>query len=483
VKSPPLFFTFMCVCVYINGVKLEKKKKKKDSLMVALTDTTWDIVALSVQVVITIVVLVLSAYVCLVIDRLQSVRGRDVSMIMCAVVSGLVWMWSAFVSDMHLSALLPLNRWGCALWDFWLQYAFGLNLMLTFIIIKLNWYRLLLTHCSPYYIRRNMIQVVSLCMLPIILVCVGVEYNQATTVDRKLGICITEPGWKYALITTLGLNYLAMLYLLYRTMSQDHVSSAHKELVYGSCVATAALLLILTLNLTHQTLLMYGRVLKSLAIDVCCLSLFAGLIGMPIFSSLRRKNEYEMVSRAPDAAVSGTESVACMADIIRSEQAYEHYLEWVQYRYGKDEPWSINSSSLCPPVLLDSGSYDDRYNNVFCGYTTCHDTEDPPVFLLKPAHVIRLLRRIGLVLDSSRAVDASWRCDIQKKFLMPGGEKHVRLPYNLWRLLIESKNLNNYKTLLLCTKLWLLSQMERLTWNEYMSDSTQGLNTVATDLV
>lgn len=434
-------------------------------------DTVWDYIAVAVQIVTTIVILALLTYTCVVIDDLHSVNSRDIVMITFAVVSSLIWMWSAFVSDMHLSLLLPLNRWGCVLWDFWLQYAFGLNLMLTFIIVRLNWYKLLLSNYSSIHIRNNTLVVISFCIAPVIIVCIGVEYNKATSVDPDLGVCLAELGWKYALIATLLVNYSIILYLLYHAMRYNYISPAHKELSYGTAIATGALFIILIMNLTYQSLLVYGRIVKSFCIDITCLSFFFGLIGVPIFESLKLHNKYEVVHRMKDKERNSVCTISGMIDIVCQPNLYQHYLSWVTAVYNdQEEPWSIDANSLSAPLPIHPDmNYDSRLNDVFSMYTKHHDNHDPIVFIFRPVNVVYFLKRIELMLESSRGVDEDWKNDIQRKVLSDGSEHHVKVPYNLYGPLINPPDISNYKILLLCTKLWLLAQMEMLSWNDYIS--------------
>lgn len=440
-----------------------------------VTDTSWDFVAVGLQLLTTIIIVVVLTYVWLIVDRLHSIESRDVASIVCAMASGLVWMWSAFVSDMHLSLLLPLNRWGCTLWDFWLQYALGLNLMLTFIIVRLNWYRLLSKGCTNTSLRNSTVAVIAACMLPVIVVCCGVEYNDASSVDKRLGVCITQLAWKYGLIGSLAFNYVIMLLLLLHKLRRSTMFKADKELAIGAAVAACALIGILILNLTHQTLLVYGRVLKSVCIDISCLSLLAGLIGMPVLRTLEQENDYERMGGRSKHKLKKLSDVNCVTDLLYhaySNDLYTHYLYWVRAHYEKCEPWSIGCEALCKPILLDpNAGLDSRYNKVFQGYTTYHQERDPVVFVLPAKQVVNLLLRMELMLKSEREVDDDWRNSILNEFLTTDIEANrVNLPYNLLRQLIDVDSTLNYKNLLLCAKLWLLAQMEQLTWLDYISD-------------
>ena len=439
-----------------------------------VTDTVWDYVALVIQLVITAILFTLTAYVCMIVDQLRSVATRDNIMTLFITVSCVIWMWSAFVSDMHLSVFLALNRWGCVLWDFWFQYAFGLNLVFTFIIIKLNWYRLVQEHQNSVRIRNQTLSIIMFCMLPILIVCMGVEYNAGSSVDKKTGICMAQIGWKYALISTLLVNYACVLYLIYLGMRYEYVTRAHRELLYGTIIASSALLTILILNLTQQTIHVYGRVLKSICIDISCLSLFLGLVGVPILHSLKNKNEYELAMHVKSSDIQGSSEIKSVVDLLPYDNAYQHYLSWIIHVYASDNnAMTVEKSSLSPVLELeDCEVMIEEFND----YSTITE-KDPQLFLFHLLSMVRLIQRMDIAINSSRSPDIEWKNNIDKLFIQDNATSRVRLPHRLQQLLLQSSTdyLSNYKNLLLCTKLWLLAQIEMLTWTHYVSNKETGL--------
>lgn len=444
------------------------------AVITMITDTVADYVALAIQLAVTVLLLSLLTYVSCVVHSLRTIVSRDTLMTACITLSCLLWMWSSFVSDLHLSLLLALTRWGCTLWDWWMQYAFGLNLVFTFIIVKLNWYRLIHEHQRSSHIRRQTLALVVLCMLPILIVCAGVEYNNGSRIDKSSGICRSKDAWKYALIGTLLINYVGLLYLIYRGMRYKYTQRAHKELLYGSILASLALLTILALNLTHQTVLVYGRVLKCICVNVTCLSLFGGLIGVPIIHSLKTRNEYEMLAAVKDTEIQHSSQLRCVADLLPYKNAYTHYLNWIQQRYINN-PHKLSMASSTLSTLVVPKHQEDRVMSFEMYVTLCEN--DPQMFLFYPLHMVRFIQRLDIALDSSRSPDLDWKRNIEACFIQQSAKMHVILPHKLRLALFDSSTDEgcNFKDLLLCTKLWLLAQLEVLTWSDYIQDKELGL--------
>lgn len=447
-----------------------------------MADSVWDYGVLSVQLVVSVFLLALTTYAIMVVDHLRSVMNRDTLTTSCITVGFLLWSWSALVSNRHFSLLFPLGNWSCALWDFWLQYAFGLNLVFTLINIRLNWHRLIQEHKSAIQMRRQTLLMACVCGLPTLLVCAGVEYNGGTHLVS--GSCRAQDGWKYALMGTLLLNYMGMIRLLAVGLRYQYTTRDHKELLYGTVAASATLLLILVLNMSRQTGHTYGRVLTGLAINATSVSLFYGLIGSPLFHSLRRVNEYELALQLSQQQQQQQEqdedrmNSVGVVQVMANNVAYGHYLGWLlqRYDYNNKELLKCNKTEL-PLIIVPSGlNADSDIMREFCDYVR-PVYEDPEEFLFRPYFMVKLLQKLEVTLDSKRSPDCAWKCSLDNAYIKQGGKYYVMLPYRLQQELLFTfiDNQLNYSNLLFCTKLWLLAQLEHLTWNSYKQDTSSGL--------
>lgn len=442
-----------------------------------VTDTVWDYAALVLQLCVTVLLLALTTYVCLVVDRLRSVVVRDILMTSCITACCIIWMWSAFVSDLHFGVFLWLTQQSCVLWDFWLQYAAGLNAVLSFIIVKLSWHKHTQDHRLSVHIRNHTLLLIMVCVLPVIIVCAAVEYNDGVSVEESSGSCHTQMGWKYALIGCLLTNYLWLMYLIISGLRYKYVTREYRELLYGACVASAALLTILVLNLTHQTVYVYGRILKCLCINCASTSLFLGIMGIPIIHSLKRRNEYELAMHIKDTEIQHSSQIKSLVDLLPYSNAYQNYLSWLIQRYSeKKDLLTLERSNLAPVLIPQQLQQDDdvvkemQWNTQLC-------SNDPQIFLFHPMFIVKLIQRLDLAISSGRSPDIEWKQNIERAYIRNDASSHVRLPYNLQQMLIHSAtdDVCNYKNLLLCTKLWLLAQLERLTWTDYVLDVESGL--------
>lgn len=479
--------------------------------------TVLDITVCFVLIAVTVALLTLIIYAKVKAKKWMSIKARSPDMIFAITVTGIIWMWSAFIANEHLPFFSLLNKLSCTLWTIWMQYCFGLNLMLSILVGRLHYYYTIGGKGfmgMTAYKSTNIIMI--LCSLPVFIMAMGIEYNVG--VERADGTCHTRSIWKYALSTSfLLVLFIVVLYVVMGvSVLRRRIVGDYRELRKSIILSSPAIALVFILTLTSQNLTSIGRSVIESCIMFCVCMLFWGLCGSALLAAFRDEVRYEEDYKALVNTTNIPPKINSLNDVFENEGVYRFFIEWLKNRAApppavrKEDLKRVNiddgdliginfdssdlSSGFYTSRDLDdeeesfSSSADPITNTPLTGVLDKNKKEyfknliaqaDPKTIVFHPKNIAIFLNQLrpfaynelpGTEAEINSVID-----QINKTHLCVANSEHVFIPS---RLTYSLRNQSNYLGKISVLKImynWLFTQIKEIFWTEFRDDEENGL--------
>lgn len=473
-----------------------------------------DIIVFVVLSVYTVLLISLIVYVKVASRKWMCLKSKAPNVIFSIGMTGIIWMWSAFIANEHLPIFTLLNEFSCTLWNIWMQYVFGLNFMLAVLIGRLHYYYMLggkFLMGMGAYSSSNLIMF--LCALPVFIVAVGIEYNVG--VKRIHGTCFTDAAWKYALsISFLLALFVVVLYIVIGiNVSRRRIIGDYRELRQSIIFSSPAILLVFILTLTRQNIHYIGRSCIELSIMFCVGMLLWGLFGKALVAVVNKETAYEEGYKALLNTTNVPPKIDSMQDVFENNGVYIFFMDWLKNRgqpfpairkegivsveFNSDDLSGIafdNRAAQAGFSIQDSestavdemavasntgivGTFDSNKHKYFQNLLT---QSDPNTFTFNPCSVAVFMNQLRnfhnneYTMDDQESINIVLK-NIDTSFLSVGSGQYVPTP---GKLIYSYRNQIGYQGKLIILNLmykWLFAQIDKIFWAQFRDDEQEGL--------
>lgn len=300
--------------------------------MAPIDSTGWDYLVFVITILVSAWMVIIGGFLVW-YRRSDAIRSRNIRLLLPMCVFGTIWVWSVTISDEHISGLHSMRVASCALWSFWGELVLGGNAWLTALVLRINIYYQLFT-LKPSRTLRTSVLCVILYTLPMFIVSVGVTALHGSYVDDTTGHCRTQLGWKVSAIVIAAINVVALVCFAYALTKHipAHFKKYNegKELTVGIVIGLIGIATAIMVNVTGQTDLVYGRVIRTLAINVTVFAFMTAVCGRPIWKTMWNDATYlsEQVAAVGFQALPSPDALT-FARAMRDEHLRLHFRDFI----------------------------------------------------------------------------------------------------------------------------------------------------------
>jgi hypothetical protein len=307
--------------------------------------TGWDYFAISITALVSLFLLAI-ALLLMRFRRDSIIKKRNVRLLLPMCVCCFIWIWSVTIADEHDQGLHPLRTLSCSLWSFWGELMLGGNAWLTLLMIRVNIYYWIFVAGEPARKDRWNIIWFAVYTVPMLVISVAVSALGASYIDESTGLCRTQVGWKIAAITVAALNvfgFVCFAYMLSRGINKRWQGywkgyNENREYTIGIAVGLVGIVVAIMVNISGQTDAVYGRVIRTLAINMTVLVFMGAVCGRPLWKVLAGDQDYDedrtsyvltdSVYEVGDVAVETTTFQQAMSNV----QMRTHFRFWMSQK-------------------------------------------------------------------------------------------------------------------------------------------------------
>ena len=226
----------------------------------------------------------------------MAIKSKNVNLLIVMAVSGVIHIWSALISNNQFFILSYIEHTTCVLWNYWLQYLFGLCLWFIAVFLRLITYHSIfsrrLTNIGFSRLNRYKWVVGLVIGGPLVLLFSFLSFTHGQYYDESLERCRTFLIYKVLL--TLWIFSTSILLVTYAFfVRKDIQKDFHYEFrPLAQIVIVGITILIINSNIIFLGLLnfSYTRSIATFNIVVLHIFSFYRICGYVIYKALRKDN-------------------------------------------------------------------------------------------------------------------------------------------------------------------------------------------------
>lgn len=213
------------------------------------------------------------------------------------IICGIINLWGNFVANEHLNFVIPLHRYSCVLWSFWIIFI-SLSGWFTFMFMRLL-YRSYQLHPAFKNLSEEKKKIICnwvllLIATPIFSICFYATYNNSSIFDPEKQSCTTESTAKIMVLTwlvTCGLALVVTSIVLERGIRSMWLTEykSHRKII---AVAIFITLVNICINIFGLQRYMIGRCIFTSLVALLHFYCIAKLLVYKIYKCINRDEDY-----------------------------------------------------------------------------------------------------------------------------------------------------------------------------------------------
>ena len=216
------------------------------------------------------------------------------------VLFGIVHIIGTFVANDHFAIFIPLLKFNCELWTFWIQYLLGLNAWFIAFILRIlecgyvfnNKFELIRTNLIAQN-RINWGVKIGL-TLPVLVICIGISATHASQFSDHTEECTTGQMWSISLVFWL-IYCILVLVVLTVYVKNGFYSQYLNEVTPLIHIVILCIVIVIIDSYIHFAklyILSVGRSVSTASIVFLHIFCFTRLVGFKLWKAMKNDKIY-----------------------------------------------------------------------------------------------------------------------------------------------------------------------------------------------
>lgn len=215
------------------------------------------------------------------------------------ILCGLVNLWGNFISNEHIAYIIPIHRFSCVLWSFWIIFI-GLAGWFIFMFMRLL-YRSYQFHPRFKHLDEDKKYIICnwtllLVVIPMISICIYATYFNSSFFDVDTQSCTTENTAKIMVLSWIclcGIGLLITSLILERAIKDEWLTEYqnHRRIIFVAIIITVINIVI---NLFGLQRYMIGRCIFTSLIAIFHYYCVSNLLYFKIYKCIIKDENYSM---------------------------------------------------------------------------------------------------------------------------------------------------------------------------------------------